>query len=171
MAFTQFRFRRDTATNWVTNNPTLASGEMGLDTTSGRFKVGDGSTQWNSLNYANDSETVIFTLTEGNAFVGTDLATIEYFPYNAIITELILSVKTAPTGSNLIADLNLNNTSILSTKISIDATERDSTTATTPYVLSSTTISKGDRLSADIDQIGATISGNNVQLIINCVRV
>lgn len=171
MAYTQFQHRRDTAANWTANNPTLVAGELGLDTTTGRFKVGDGTTAWNSLNYANDSETITFVLTEGNAFVGTDLATIEYFPYAAIITELILSVSTAPTGANLVADLNVNDVSILSTKISIDGGETDSTTATTPYVLSSTSIAKGDRVSVDIDQIGATLPGTNVQLIVNAARV
>lgn len=171
MAFSQYRFRRDTSANWVTNNPTLVAGEMGLDTTSGRFKVGNGTDAWTALDYANDSENVTFVLTEGNAFVGTDLATIEYFPYAAEITSLVLVVKTAPTGSTLVVDLNKNDVSILSTKISIDATETDSTTAATAYVLSSTSIAVGDRLSVDIDQIGATLPGVNVQLIANLVRV
>lgn len=171
MAYTQFQHRRDTAANWSSNNPTLAAGELGLDTTSKRFKIGDGSTAWNSLVYANDSESLIFVLTEGNAFVGTELATLEYVPFDLIITELILSVSAAPTGANLISDLNVNGSSILSTKISIDATELDSTTATTPYVLSTTAISKGDRVSVDIDQIGATLPGVSAQLIVNAVRV
>lgn len=171
MAYTQFQHRRDTAANWASNNPVLAAGELGLDTTSKRFKMGDGSTAWNSLVYANDSESLIFVLTEGNAFVGTALATLEYAPFDLIITELILSVGAAPTGANLISDLNVNDSSILSTKISVDATETDSTTAATPYVLSSTSIAKGSRVSVDIDQIGATLPGVNVQLIVNCVRV
>jgi len=112
----------------------------------------------------------ILVLTEGNAFLGTNLATVEYFPYDATIQELILVSNPAPTGANLVVDLNVNNSSILSTKISIDATETTSITAATPYVLSSTSIPKGSRLSADIDQVGATVRGANVQLIVNCVR-
>lgn len=45
----QIKIRRDTAANWISSNPTLASGECGLDTTSGIVKVGDGSTAWTSL--------------------------------------------------------------------------------------------------------------------------
>ena len=45
----KIQVRRDTAANWSSNNPTLASGEIGLDQTNNFFKVGDGSTAWNSL--------------------------------------------------------------------------------------------------------------------------
>jgi len=46
---TIFKIRRDTAANWASENPTLASGEMGLDQTNNFIKMGDGSTAWNSL--------------------------------------------------------------------------------------------------------------------------
>ena len=48
MAF-QTKFRSDTATNWSTTNPTLAQGEVGVDITNNIFKIGSGSTAWNSL--------------------------------------------------------------------------------------------------------------------------
>lgn len=44
--------RRDTAANWTSNNPTLAAGEIGLETDTSKFKMGDGSTAWTSLAYA-----------------------------------------------------------------------------------------------------------------------
>jgi hypothetical protein len=44
--------RRDTAANWTANNPTLAAGEIGLETDTAKYKMGDGSTAWNSLAYA-----------------------------------------------------------------------------------------------------------------------
>ena len=40
------QFRRDTAANWTSNNPTMASGEMGIETDTDKYKVGDGSTAW-----------------------------------------------------------------------------------------------------------------------------
>ena len=43
--------RRDTAANWTSNNPTLAAGEFGLESDTGKFKVGNGSTAWASLAY------------------------------------------------------------------------------------------------------------------------
>ena len=44
--------RRDTAANWTSNNPTLAAGEIGFETDTGKFKIGTGSTAWASLAYA-----------------------------------------------------------------------------------------------------------------------
>jgi hypothetical protein len=45
------RSRRDTSSNWVSNNPTLLLGEIGLETDTLKMKVGDGSTNWNALPY------------------------------------------------------------------------------------------------------------------------
>ncbi len=47
----QFQFRRGTAAEWAAANTTLASGEMGIETDTSQFKVGNGSTAWNSLSY------------------------------------------------------------------------------------------------------------------------
>jgi hypothetical protein len=47
----RIQLRRDTAANWTSVNPTLAQGEYGYETDTNKFKVGDGSTAWNSLNY------------------------------------------------------------------------------------------------------------------------
>ena len=43
--------RRDTAANWTSANPTLAAGEPGYETDTGKFKIGNGSTAWSSLAY------------------------------------------------------------------------------------------------------------------------
>ena len=45
------QFRRDTASNWTSNNPTLADGEFAIETDTDKYKIGDGSTAWTSLNY------------------------------------------------------------------------------------------------------------------------
>jgi len=45
------QFRRDTAANWTAANTTLAQGEMGIETDTNLFKIGNGSTAWNSLPY------------------------------------------------------------------------------------------------------------------------
>jgi hypothetical protein len=51
MAYRKILLRRDTASNWTSEDPTLSSGEIGYETTTGRFKIGDGSTAWTSLSY------------------------------------------------------------------------------------------------------------------------
>jgi len=39
---------------WAQVNPILAAGEIGLETDTGKFKIGDGSTLWNALGYSTD---------------------------------------------------------------------------------------------------------------------
>ena len=48
---TQIQLRRDTAADWTSNNPTLAAGELGYETDTTKFKVGDGTTAWTGLSY------------------------------------------------------------------------------------------------------------------------
>jgi hypothetical protein len=47
----QIQFRRGTAAQWTSANPTLAEGEMGVETDTGNFKIGNGSLAWDDLSY------------------------------------------------------------------------------------------------------------------------
>ena len=49
---TLIQVRRGTASQWVSINPILSAGEWGLETDSGRYKIGDGLTAWTSLKYS-----------------------------------------------------------------------------------------------------------------------
>ena len=49
---TQIQIRRGTAAEWTSANPTLASGEFGFETDTGKAKIGNGVTAWNSLSYS-----------------------------------------------------------------------------------------------------------------------
>jgi hypothetical protein len=48
----QIQYRRGPASQWATDNPILAIGEPGYETDTGKFKVGNGSSAWNSLPYS-----------------------------------------------------------------------------------------------------------------------
>ena len=48
---TRLQLRRDSAANWTSANPTLAQGEIGVETDTQRAKLGDGLTPWTSLAY------------------------------------------------------------------------------------------------------------------------
>lgn len=47
----RFRMRRGFATTWASQNGILLEAEIGLEKDTGRFKIGDGVTRWNSLPY------------------------------------------------------------------------------------------------------------------------
>jgi hypothetical protein len=67
----KLQFRRDTAANWESNNTILSEGELGLDTTNQRFKIGNGVDGWNDIDnaqYTNKAETFLATTT----LVGSD---------------------------------------------------------------------------------------------------
>lgn len=73
----RIQLRRDSALGWSTNNPILASGEIGIELSPTPakivlFKVGDGITQWNSLPYQNEA-TLGATL-GANTFTGQQYA-------------------------------------------------------------------------------------------------
>lgn len=50
----KLQIRRGLAADWAnpSNNPVLLAGEIGLETDTGNFKVGDGTLAWNSLAYS-----------------------------------------------------------------------------------------------------------------------
>ena len=50
---TQIQIRRGSASQWTSTNPTLAAGELGLETDTLLMKAGNGSTAWTSLAYIN----------------------------------------------------------------------------------------------------------------------
>jgi hypothetical protein len=47
----RIQLRRGTAAEWTSSNPTLAQGEMGVETDTGKFKIGNGTTAWSTLSY------------------------------------------------------------------------------------------------------------------------
>ncbi len=78
---TRIQLRRDTAADWISSNVVLAAGEPGFESDTGRLKIGDGSTAWNSLMYQGASASapgaqvapVMYKLSTGQAVAITFL--------------------------------------------------------------------------------------------------
>ena len=105
----------------------------------------------------------------------TDLATGTnkvYFrmPYAGTLLAVRASVNTAPTGSTLIVDINEAGTSLLSTKLSIDASEKTSTTAASAAVISDSVLVDDAEMTIDIDQVGSTIKGKGLKVYLKMRR-
>lgn len=66
---TQIQVRRGTASQWTSTNPTLAAGEWGFETDTGKAKIGNGSTVWTSLSYFGGTGTVT-SITAGTGLSG-----------------------------------------------------------------------------------------------------
>lgn len=86
-------------------------------------------------------------------------------PVNGTITGAYAFVKNAPTGADLIIDINRNGSTIWSTqanrlKITSGSTEGSQTSFDT------TSLSAGDKLTMDIDQIGSTDPGEDLTVLL-----
>lgn len=52
---TKLVIRNDSAENWTTKNPVLLKGELGIEIDTNLFKIGNGTSAWAALPYANES--------------------------------------------------------------------------------------------------------------------
>jgi hypothetical protein len=75
---TQIQVRRGTAATWTSTNPTLAAGEVGFETDTGKFKIGTGSSTWNSLGYSTTLNAIPLSTvtTKGDLIAATASATV-----------------------------------------------------------------------------------------------
>lgn len=127
--------RRGTAAAATAANPVLASGEFGFETDTGKVKIGDGVTAWNSLAYiggggdlathladssdAHDASAISFTPTGGIAAVDVQAALVE------LDTEKAASghTHTAPTAASVTyaGSTNLSATNVEAALDELDA--------------------------------------------------
>lgn len=94
----QLKCRHDTAANWTAKNPVLLDGELGVETDTTFFKIGDGATAWTSLKYVTSKSAVYDN--SGNVIADTyaKKTEVSHEEYNAM-TDMIASY-TALKGAN-----------------------------------------------------------------------
>ena len=150
---TQFQFRRGTAAQWTSTNPTLGAGEPGYETDTGRFKIGNGSTAWNSLAYTGAG--TVTSITAGTGLSGgaitssgtiaidstvVTLAGSQTLTNKTLTTPVISSISnsgtvTIPTGTVTLATLTgtetLTNKTLTDPKINLAFDAQTGTTYTT----------------------------------------
>lgn len=111
---------------------------------------------------------ILLTVTAEDAAVAAGAGAITFrMPYAFTLTGVRASLTTAQaTGSILTIDINEAGVSVLSTPITIDNTERTSTTAATPPVISDAALADDAEITIDVDQIGdGTAEGLKIYLI------
>ena len=86
-------------------------------------------------------------------------------PYAFTLTAVRASLNTASSSGIPTVDINEGGSTILSTKLTIDANEKTSTTAATPVVISDSAIADDAELTFDIDVAGTGAKGLVVWLI------
>jgi len=85
-------------------------------------------------------------------------------PYAFTLSAVRASVTTAPTGSTIIVNIKESGTTILSSRITIDATEKTSVTAAAQPVISDTALADDAEITVDIDQVGSTVAGTGLKI-------
>lgn len=86
-------------------------------------------------------------------------------PFAMTLSSIRGSLGAASSSGVVTVDVNVNGSSILSTKLTIDASEKTSLTAATPAVISSASIADDDEVTIDIDAAGTDAKGLKVTLI------
>jgi hypothetical protein len=98
----RIQLRRDTAANWVSSNPVLRQGEMGIETDTLRIKLGDGTSTWTQIsaymNLVPDG-----SLTVGDYVLVSDIGSAEG------VVGLDINKNAIITGSSIIIEGGTNN--------------------------------------------------------------
>jgi hypothetical protein len=164
-----------TLTSPVINTPTgIVKGDVGLgnvDNTSNATERAASATLTNkTMAFASNTftgfpaEICIACSDETTAITtGTAKATFR-MPFAMTLTAVRASVTTAPTGSTILIDINESGTTVISTKLMIDASEKTSQTAATPYVISDSALADDAEITIDFDQVGSTVAGAGVKV-------
>ena len=85
-------------------------------------------------------------------------------PFAMTLTGVKANCTTAPVGSTIIVDINEAGSTILSTKLSIDASETTSTSAASAAVISDSALANDALITFDIDQIGSSTAGKGLKV-------
>jgi hypothetical protein len=115
---TRMQQRRGTAAQWTAANPVLAAGEIGFETDTNKFKMGNGTSAWTALIYfANAAELAAIidgaplaldTLNELAAALGDNANFLTSLATNARVDEIVLSGQAVTTNAITKAETELS---------------------------------------------------------------
>ena len=168
-----------TTESWATLNTgdtvLTTQGDILYEDASGLQRLGAGTagkfltTQGTSSNptYTNPTLSFIVSLTaeDGDATVADNLAQIR-MPFAFQVTGVSAFCNTAPTGAGLIFDITEASSTILSTLITIDATEKTSKDAGVQPVVDDPILALDAIIGFNCDQIGSGDAGVGIKIII-----
>lgn len=150
--------------NWITNNRFTAGG-------TGEILNSGAGTSFAPGNYPGSGgtglpETLIIAVGDETTAITTGTAKVTFrMPFAMSLSSVRASLTTASSSGDPTVDINEAGTTILSTKLSIDATEKTSTTAAVPPVISDSALADDAEMTIDIDTAGTGAAGLKVYLI------
>lgn len=112
------------------------------------------------------TETLIVAIGDETTAITTGTAKVTFrMPYAFTLTEVRASLTTASSSGTPTFDINDGGTTILSTKVTIDANEKTSTTAATAPVISDAALADDAEITIDVDVAGTGAAGAKIYLI------
>jgi hypothetical protein len=111
-------------------------------------------------------ESFIIAISDESTAITTGTAKVTFrMPYAFTLTDVRASLNTVSSSGTPTFDINEGGVSILSTKLTIDANEKTSTTAATAVVISDTSLADDAEITIDIDTAGTGAKGAKIVLI------
>jgi hypothetical protein len=153
------------------NRPSAATtpeGAVYVCTTHGLiYRVTSGAwATWATLGLSVEHEVLMVAVSDETTAITTGTAKVTFrMPFAMTITAVRASLTTASTSGNPAIDINENGASIFSTTLTIDATEKTSTTAATPAVISDSALADDSEITIDIDTAGTGAKGLKIYII------
>lgn len=121
---------------------------------------------WATLGTGDKVEVLMIAVSDETTAITTGTAKVTFrMPWAMTITAVRASLTTASTSGNPAIDIKENGTSIFSTTLTIDATEKTSTTAATPAVVSDTALADDSEITIDITAAGTGAKGLKVYIV------
>lgn len=158
-----------TLTGTLSVSGNVATGNIvttGNNTTTGTLTVANGIVLSTNAVALGIEESLTLALSDESTVITTGTAKITFrAPFAWTLTKIPrASLATASSSGLPTVDINVGGVSILSTKLTINANEKTSTTAATAAVLSSTSIADDAEITMDIDVAGTGAKGLKVTL-------
>ena len=170
------QIRRDTAANWTSANPTLAQGELGIETDTLKVKAGTGSTAWTSLgylvdtggyaSYADSTANFTGTLQNGgsNVVVDTDIgSTVQAFDSNTALYDATTSNFTGTLqngGSNVVVDTDIGST--------VQAFDADTTKNDVANTFTANQAVSAELIATSYNETFAAVTSSSNATTVNC---
>lgn len=144
----------------------LANGTSNTLSASGGTLSIEGVALATAASVTNKTESFCFAMSDETTDLTSGTNRIKFrMPYAFTVTAVRASLSTAATGANLVTvDLNEGGSTILSTKLTFDASETTTTTAATAPVISDNSLADDAEISGDVDQIGNTTAGRGLKV-------
>lgn len=134
--------------------------------TDGEFLTADSGEATGLAWAALPCEIVVACSDESTAIDSTGTKVTFRMPYAMTVTDVRASLGSACSTGTFTVDINEGGSTILSTKLTIDATEKTSTTAAAAAVISDSALADDAEITIDVDDVGdSTATGLKVAII------